>query len=116
MPNRAPRAVQKYLDVARKYGPDCILETAFDDDDMSDEDYYDLEARMNTWLQKWRWTPKKGWERKADPKPVICEGCGEEIPLDQMSVGGRKRRYHDNNNKCKQLAYRKRRQRERANA
>jgi hypothetical protein len=108
MPTRVPRAVQKYLDTARKYGPDCIIETAEEDEDLSDDDYYDLVARMERWNKNWRWEKGK-WVRKAAPKPVICEGCGEEIPIDQIQVGGRKRRYHDNGNVCKQLAYRKRR-------
>lgn len=116
MPTRATRAVQKYLDTARKFGPDCLLETAEEDTDLTDDEYYDLVARMAIWHKNWRWIPKKGWEKKAPPKPVICEGCGEEIPISRMQVAGRKRLYHDNGGVCKQLAYRKRRAKERANA
>jgi hypothetical protein len=114
---RIPRAVQKYLDTARKYGPDQVLETAEEDEDLTDDEYNDLWYRMEAWNKKWKWNEKtRKWEEKKPPKPVICEGCGKEIPPEQMNEGGRKRRFHNNGNVCKQLAYRKRRAKARLNS
>jgi hypothetical protein len=107
--------VQKYLNTARKYGPDQIIETAEEDFDLTDEEYTDLWNRMQRWNKTHKWEKGK-WVKRDAPKPVICEGCGEQIPVEQMNVGGRKRRFHDNNNKCKQLAYRNRRKAERERA
>lgn len=93
-----------------------ILETAEEDEDLTDADWEDLWQRMQRWQKEWAYGKEDGkgpirWYRKKPPKPVYCEGCGKEIPASQLNGGGRKRKYHDNGNVCKQLAYRKRRQR-----
>lgn len=111
MPTRASRLVLKYLETARKHGPECILETAYEDEDLTDEEYFDLKDRLDRWMFKFKWVKEGGkfkWVEKAPPKPIICEGCGEPIPPEQNNPHGRKRKYHDNGNVCKQLAYRNR--------
>jgi len=108
-PRRIPRRVQQYLDHARRYGPEGILETAEEDEDLTDEEWEDLWHRMQNWASKYVWNAKtRKWEDKPAAKPVYCEGCGEVIPPEQINEGGRRRKYHDNNGVCKQLAYRKR--------
>jgi hypothetical protein len=110
---RIPRRVQQYLDHARRHGPEEILETAEFDEDLTDEEWGDLWQRMHRWTERYRWNEKtRKWEDKPAAKPIICEGCGEIIPPSQINNNGRRRKYHDNNGVCKQLAYRKRQARE----
>lgn len=109
-----PRRVLSYLNHAKRNGPDCVLETAEEDEDLTDEEWEILWQRMTNWDLKYKWDPKtRKWIEKQAPKPILCEGCGEPIPPEQMVEGGRPRKFHDNNGRCKQLAYRKRRQKAR---
>jgi hypothetical protein len=97
-----------YLRVLQKYGSECLIETAEEDPQMSEEALVELEQAIRTKEKYYKWEKAKWVKRKIKVK--LC-ACGCERPV-KVGSNGRLSRYHSE--ECKAKATRKKDQTRRA--